>query len=260
MRVRRASRSLLTARKVLSTCTNSVTRWCATPASPSLNGGDLVQTGSSFQDWVDYFGAIEPDRRIATPHHGRGKSRIPRRQYRASLAAVLQNKCGRESLHCGARARAGDHHELLFREDDPTLVERQLPYYAGTCETSGLEGRCFPPPPRSVSVSSILLSLRRRSGSSFRRNTFLSLKPSVSISCSTDTPTSTSARSGTGSTTLRPARPVEKWESAERATLTRCTPSSTFRTMTHFELDAHNLRGVTFDQGRNQVDQMILNK
>jgi hypothetical protein len=229
------------------------------PASVILHGGDITQDGDVFQEWVDYFNAMAPvggSRLLAMA--------VGNHEYRGSTDVPMWQRFFRVAAHDTHYAiDIGAAHVMVINscfEDDATLVDPELDWLKQElAKPAAWKIVMFHHPAYSIGIANIEISIRREWKT--LQDKYVPFFEALGADLVLNGHTHLFERSKRNNVNYLTAGPAGgKMGLAGASNPYSLVSDRDVRTMTHFELDAHSLRGVTLDLTGNKIDELLLSK
>jgi predicted phosphodiesterase len=229
------------------------------PGTAVVHGGDIVQKGSKFDEWVAYFAAMAPV----------GQTRplvmaVGNHEYVGDLSVPLWKRFFRQQARQSHYAfELGSVRVLVLNScfaDDPSIVEPQLAWLRNELgkRFDGWTVVLFHHPAYSVGVANSVMNPRAE----WRivQEKFVPLFESMGVDLVLNGHTHIFERSRKNGVEYLIAGPAGGMIGIAGTENPWTLYSNRTRTMTHFEADSRNLRAVTLDQDGRSLDDLRLSR
>lgn len=226
------------------------------PGSALIHGGDVVQTGSSYAEWVSYFQAMAPigSSRILFPvvgnHEYRGDPAVP------LFKAFFQ----KEAKQAHYAFDIGAAHILVLNscfEDDPSQVESQLSWLrTELAKEHRWKIVVFHHPPYSKGFFNSPIAPKKEWR--ILQERYVPLFELFGVKLVLNGHTHIYERSFRNGVTYITAGPAGGKMGVVFNTNPYSVVLSERRTVTHFEVDSHAIRALTVDENGGYVDDVIV--
>ena len=217
-----------------------------------------MQTGNAFRDWVDYFDAMTPVGGSRTLMMAVGNH-----EYRGDASVPLWKRFFGVTAHDNHYSVELGHARVIVLnscfEDDGALVDSQLDWLTRElARPADWKFVVFHHPPYAVGIFNNPISPRKEW--KILQERFVPLFETFKVDMVLNGHTHIFERSRKNGVNYLTAGPAGGKMGISGASNPYSVLDQHVRTMTHFELDGHNLRAVSFDQNGRQLDEMTLKK
>jgi hypothetical protein len=226
------------------------------PAVALLHGGDLVQDGSTFSEWVDYFNAMSPIGGSRTLMMAVGNH-----EYRGDATVPLWKRFFGVAAHDNHYVVELGHARVIVLNscftDDTTLVDDEVAFVTKElAQPADWKVVMFHHPPYANSIANNPLAPKKEW--QIVQNRFVPLFETFGVDLVLNGHTHIYERSKKNNVNYLTAGPAGGKMGLDGATNPYSLLEQHVRTMTHFELDSKTLRAVSYDENGKQLDQFQL--